>query len=80
MADDDMLRLSKMKLGEAEDAYKADKITRSEYYGYRLAHILLTSGKLDGSTDHVPTRVVARELVAIKGENPDAFPELELPK
>ncbi len=74
------MMLSKMKLGTAEDAYKTDKISRSEYRGHRLAHILLVSGKLEGSTDHVPTRVVARELVAIKGGNPDSYPELELPK
>lgn len=81
MAEDDrMLMLSKMKLGEAEDAYKASKITETEYRGHRLGHILLVSGRLEGSTDHVPTRVVARALVEIKGENPNDFPELKLPK
>lgn len=75
----DILDLSEMKVGEVEDAYLAGNMNSTHYYGYRLAHEILVNGKAEErGTEHVPTRVVARELVSRKGKNPDKFPDLSL--
>ncbi len=75
----DLEDLIKLNNGQVEDAYKAGDIPGTWFHGYRLAHTILVTGSAhERATNHIPTRVVAREMIKLKGHDPDEYPDLAL--
>lgn len=71
----DTLDLMEMKVGEVRDAYRHGELSKRNHDAYMLAHYLLTSGKPhEFDTEHVPTLMIAREMIKRKHGNVNNFP------